>query len=86
MRVCVCVLVDTSVSALNSLLNVSFVCVCLCVCRHIRECVADSLSAAFLEVYNFLTKEETAVKEYSCKPQDVGRRRLRNSCLAYLAG
>jgi aminopeptidase N len=51
--------------------------------KHIKGQLAMALEEEFLRVYKLLSQSEGNY-QYSFTPQEVGRRRLRNTCLDYL--
>eukprot|EP00919_Chromeraceae_sp_WS-2016_P019311 GHVR01045979.1.p1 GENE.GHVR01045979.1~~GHVR01045979.1.p1 ORF type:complete len:451 (+),score=97.36 GHVR01045979.1:125-1477(+) len=54
---------------------------------HVRTLIANLLKVEFISVYGKLTEEVQRTKDtaFSVEPELVGRRTLRNTCLAYLA-
>lgn len=53
--------------------------------RYVNEYVAKQLSGEFKEVYDALAQGGGKDEPYLFTPAEVGRRRLRNTCLGYIA-
>ncbi len=53
--------------------------------KYVKEYIAKQLSAEFREVYDALSEGSGKDRAYEFTPAEVGRRRLRNTCLDYVA-